>query len=293
LRTAEQQPSVDGASGEESLVVHSLCDVRRGCILGILVVFSACGGGGGESGSTPATAAVSARAVDLTDSETAQLLYSDHQRTPIGFASDPAPAYPGYVATAHLKNTDLGASATQYELCTDDWTVALTWSDQTAASLSASTLVESNFNSRYHEFIRVRSGTPQGYLRSRVYRCSYIDRSSVDLRTSTATAGQFNHRPLDASAMQALSEYLWSFTSYNNYGHAVLKSSGGSTTTGWQHTLVIASLEAGASGCDRVTVSGWTHVVTNETGALTRETSVLWEFGARRTAGLVELCNPF
>ncbi len=303
MRNAGQQLSVNGAFREKLLVASFFAAARRGFVLTALVTLTACGGGGNEAPSqaqtTPsaptAMSAASVRAVDLTDIEIAQMLYSDHQRTPFGFSTDVAPGYPGYVATSHLKNTDLTGSTTsaQYELCADDWTVALAWSDQAAAAMSASTLVETNVTSRYHEFIRLRAGSPQGYLRTRVYRCSYLDRSSTDLRTESSTAGQVNQRPFDASALRQLAEYLWQFTTYNNYGNAVLKSDGASTNSGLQHTLVIASLGGTANGCDRINVVAWTHSANSQTGALVRTKQTLWEFGAKRSAGLVELCNPF
>jgi hypothetical protein len=233
----------------------------------------------------------------LSDLQIAQLLYSDSQRTPAAFFKETPPAYQGYVSTAHLRNSDLTPSATsaQYEMCTDDWAVALSWSDQTAAALSTTTLVETNATSRYHEFSRVRSGNPPGYVRTRIYRCSYLDRSFTDLRADGGAAGTLNHRPISAAELQHLSEYLWQFTSYNNYGSAVLKSSGTSIVAGFEHTLVIASLQPASapSTCDRIDVLGWTHAVDGQTGAVTRAKQTLWEFGARRAAGIVELCNPF
>jgi hypothetical protein len=94
--------------------------------------------------------------------------------------------------------------------------------------------------------------------------------------------------------MQQLAEYLWQFTAYNNYGNSVLKSSGSVTSNGIEHTLIIASLIAatGSSTCDRIQVIGWTHNVDLQTGALHLAAQSLWEFGARRNAGIVEMCNP-
>ena len=161
--------------------------------------------------------------------------------------------------------------------------------------MAASTLVETNSNARYNEFSRVRAGTPSGYLRIRIFRCSYLDRSAVDLRATAGTAGQFNQRPLTALELQQLAEYLWQFTGYNNYGNTVLKSSGTLLGSNLQHTLVIASLASSLAinGCDRVNVFGWTYSLNGQTGALVLSTQPLWEFGARRAAGSVELCNPF
>lgn len=196
----------------------------------------------------------------------------------------------------HIKNTDLpGAFASpQHELCTDDWNTALSWSDEAATGPLTSTLVATDTTDHYYEFGRLHDGTPQLYIRARVYRCSYLDRSDVDLQSDGAAAGQLNERPLNADELKQLSEYLWQFTPYNNYGNVVLKSSGESVAGGWAHTLIIATLTAStaANGCDRIDVIDWRHRVDSQTGMLTRDTIPLWEFGARRNAGVVELCAP-
>jgi hypothetical protein len=201
------------------------------------------------------------------------------------------------VATTHIKNTDLSPATTQHELCTDDWNTALSWSDQVATGAQASNLVATNTTTSYYEFGRVPAGTPQAYIRARVFRCSYLDRSSVDLVSAagvTSVAGQFNQRPLTAGEMQQLSEYLWQFTPYNNYGNAVLKSTGAVTSSTVQHTLIIASLTPAATSgaCDHIYIAGWTHSADAQTGALNLNLQPLWDFGARRNAGLVEMCNP-
>jgi hypothetical protein len=269
------------------------CHGAIAVFLAAAITLTACGGGGSDA--PAASSPVSMRPVTQTDLEIAQMLYVDSRRTPLGFYQDSAPAVPGYVATSHIKNTDVSTVTTpEYELCTDDWNTALAWSDQVATGAQASDLVETNTTTRYYEFGRVRSGTPQGYLRARVYRCGYLDRSNVDLSTSSSNAGQFNQRPLTADELQQLAEYLWQFTAYNNYGNSVLKSSGAITGSGMQHTLIIASLIAATDGntCDRIQVIGWIHNVDLHTGALHLSAQSLWEFGARRNAGIVETCNP-
>jgi hypothetical protein len=223
--------------------------------------------------------------------EIAQLLYADNHRTPDGFYREPVPMVPGYIATSHLKNTDIANAVTQFELCSDDWSTALSWSDQVAAATSASSLTDTVTTTSYFEFGRTRPGALQGYIRMRVFRCDYLDRSSVDLRSVSSTAGQFNLRPIAATDLQTLIEYLWQFTSYNNYGNAVLKSAGTVTSNGLQHTLTIATLNSSVN-CDQINVIGWTHTVDTQTGMLRLNIQSLWNFGARRAAGIVELCNP-
>jgi hypothetical protein len=268
---------------------------RSWCRCGVIAALIALAGCGGGTDNSTLPVPVSSRPVDETDLEIAQLLYADSRRTPADFYQEVPPTVQGYVATSHLKNTDLAGAtnAPQYELCTDDWNSALAWSDQVASTAQTSNLVATNTTTRYYEFDRTRAGTPQGYIRSRVYRCNYLDRSNVDLLGSGSTAGQLNQRPLTGSELQQLAEYLWQFTAYNNYGNAVLKSSGTATSSGLQHTLIIASLTAATiGGCDHIHIVGWTHTADGQTGALSRDLQSLWDFGATRNAGVVEMCNP-
>ena len=219
----------------------------------------------------------------MSDVEIAQRLYADAQRTPPGFYQESTSTT--YQATSHLKNTDLAGATTQFELCTDDWNTALAWSEQTA---NGATLTETNATQRYYEFVRTRAGTPTLSMRARVYRCAYLDRAGVDLRQPTSSAGVLNQRPLTADELRVLSEYLWQFTAFNNYGNAVLASRPDSAALA--HSLIIATLTSNNS-CDRIVVLEWKHSA-GQSGALTLTQQTLWEFGARRNAGVVELCSP-
>jgi hypothetical protein len=262
------------------------------------VVLSACGGGGGDS-SAPAPAAIApSRPVTQTDLEIAQSVYGTGPRTPVGFYSDPAPSGHDYVATMHLKNADVDAAAIApqplYELCTDDWNQALAWSELGAEnSPQYSDLVETSDDPRFFEFGRVRQGDPTFYIRARVFKCAYLDRAAANLRASAGPAGKLNRRPLTATELRDLSEYLWQFTKYNNLGYAVLESSGASTSTTLSHTLRMGVLVRGAisSSCDRVDVLAWSHTLDTTTGMLQLEVTTLWSFGARETSGAVSLCS--
>jgi len=148
-----------------------------------------------------------------------------------------------FVSTTHLKNTDIDrdviASAPQFELCTDDWNQALGWSETSAVNAPQyADLVETNDDSRYFEFGRVRQGTPQLYQRARVFNCAYLNRATANLRAANGAAGQLNRRPLTGAELRAISEYLWQFTTYNNFGHVVLKSANTDSATLVQHTLL-------------------------------------------------------
>jgi len=262
-------------------------------------LLNACGGGGGsDSSSTPAPQkpAVSSRPIAQTDLEIATAIYNGTARVPAGFYSEAAPVGHGTVATKHVKNTDvdtaLAPSASEFELCTDDWNQALAWSETFALnSPQYSNLVATNDDGRYFEFARVQSGSPDLYVQSRIYKCAYLNRSAANLRAATGAAGQLNARPLTSDELRRLSEYFWQFTSYNNFGHMVLKSAG-STSPMLEHTLHMASLVRGglSASCDRIDVIAWTHRVDTATGALTLDVQTLFSFGAKETAGVAQLC---
>jgi hypothetical protein len=269
-------------------------------VLTATIATSSCGGGGGGASAPSApshvapTPIVSPRPVAQTDFEIAKTIYSGSPRTPEGFYADPTP--PGqFVATAHLKNSDIeGASGPEHELCTDDWNQALSWSEEHAQEAqSYSDLVETNDEPRFFEFGRTRASEPEFYVRQRVFKCSYVDRAAVDLRAPEGAAGLLNLRPLTAAELKTLSEYLWTFTEYNNFGSAVLKSLGTAGATSFSHSLYIASLTRNAvsSECDRIEVLEWKHSVDSSTGALTLNVETVLSFGARETSAGVELCS--
>jgi hypothetical protein len=266
--------------------------------LAATLLLSSCGGGG-SGGDVPASPAQVAppRAVDQSDLQIAQLLYAGTPRTPAGFYEDSKPSGQEHVSTVHLKNTDIDASLSaptpQYELCTDDWNTALDWSEASAQQAAQyADLVATDDATRYYEFARSRAGDPDFYLRERVFKCAYLDRASADLRAPEGAAGQLNQRPLVADELRTLSEYLWQFTTYNNFGHAVLKSSGAAAASSLTHTLVIANLERGgmSATCDRIDVIAWRHRLDTPSGALQLDVETLWSFGAREHAG-GELCS--
>jgi hypothetical protein len=260
-----------------------------------LVLSSCGGGGGGDSASSAPSIAAPARPVEQSDLQIASAIYDgSNARTPAGFYAETAPSGQANVATMHVKNTDIdpnvAGTAAQFELCTNDWNQALSWSEASAQNAPQySDLVATNDDARYFEFGRVRSGTPTMYVQARVYKCAYLNRAAANLRASAGAAGLLNVRPLTSDELRRLSEYLWQFTSYNNFGNVVLKSSSG---TPLEHTLHIATLVRGgtSASCDRIDVVAWRHQVNSTTGALTLDVQTLWSFGARDISGVAQLC---
>ncbi len=264
---------------------------------GIASLLCACGGGGesAPAATAPATQAASAgRPVGQSNQQIASLIYSDSQRTPNGFYTETVPAFSGYVATSHLKTRDINSSAVlQYELCSDDFNEARQWSDAANSNSGDNAPLTTTVTTpQYFEFDRLRNSTPQGYLRQRVYRCSYLSRSTVDLLTSNGNAGILNVRPMDAATLRQLGEYLWQFTTYNNFGHAVLLSSNSAATNALTPSLYIASLTRATTPgtCDSINVNAWEHTLNTVTGELVLGITPLFSFQAQEAYGVVSVC---
>jgi hypothetical protein len=258
-------------------------------LVALLALLTACNGTetGGETAAPQAQALRSG--IALTDAGIAELLYAGAPRVPADFLSDAPLPGSGVVSTYHLQNTQLSPGAVRYELCTDDPDQARNWSNTVAGSAEA--LLGESSTDRYFEFQRVRSGTPVVNVRARVFRCSYLDRSAVNLADEQGSAGLLNLRPINAVALRTLSEYLWTFSNYNNADNAVLASRAAQQVGNLEHEIVMAQLiRAGSGGCDRVSVSSWRHRVDLASGAVVREWVPLWEFGARQNIGSVATC---
>jgi hypothetical protein len=282
---------------ERGVVPNRYPQLRWPLLAATALLLSGCGGGGGGSESSPSSASIaSPRPVEQTDLQIASAIYDGSARTPNGFYAEAIASGHANIATTHVKNTDidpaLSSSAAQFELCTNDWNEALNWSETSAHnSPQYSNLVATNDDARYFEFGRVRSGTPELYVQARVYKCAYLNRTAANLRSSSGPAGQLNMRPLTADELRRISEYLWQFTMYNNFGNVVLKSSASNGAT-LEHTLHIAKLVRGgmSASCDRIDVIAWRHQVDSTNGALTLDVQPLFSLGARETAGVAQLC---
>lgn len=202
------------------------------------------------------------------------------------------------MTTSHLKSTHMdaaGAVSTAtagYELSTDDWNQALEWSEQATRMASYGDLVATNAEPRFFEFVRVPRATRTVLVRQRVFKCAYLDRGAADMQSLSGEGGQLNRQPLTLVDVRELAEYLWHFTLYNNFGSAVLVSSGDSPGGALAHALTIENLERASSPatCDRIDVLRWTHTVDPATGAITRTLATLASLYARESDGLATLC---
>lgn len=280
-------------------------------ILGILVTISlaACGGGGGGTSAPasqspqnanvppPSSASQGAPGLGASDLSLASRLYKGDERTPSDFDVESRPAsVTGTLSTRHLKNTDFAAgpqaASPTYEVCTNDMAQAIDWSERMATwSGQYSDMVEVNADDRLFEVIRVPRADNTAMLRHRVFKCSYLDRSSSDLRADNGDAGDMNQRPLNADELKTLAEYLWQFTMFNNSDYAVLSSSG--TVAGDQlvHTIRMGQLVRGSNGgCDTVHVRDWTHTMNTVDGSLARSLTDVRSYQVRSEGGVVGSC---
>jgi hypothetical protein len=255
------------------------------------------GCGGGSGGPEPAAGA-SSPGQGGYEKAVAQHVYSGTPRTPPDFYSEAPPAgATGPVATVHLKSADItpAANGPRYELCTDDSAQAIQWSElRPSFGGGYADMVDIRSDERLFEIVRVPRTDSSARLLQRVFRCSYLDRSTTDLDAASGPAGTVNRRPLDGAGLRTLSEYLWRFTTFNNADHVVLTSAATSATAGRiAHTIEMARLTRAAhsSECDRIDILRWTHSLDASTGALQRELETARSFGARRDGlGDVTIC---
>jgi hypothetical protein len=274
-----------------------------------LASLAACGGGGGagsapaSSNSQPAQVAPPAPVVATppstvaADLSLATRLYKGDERTPTGFDVEARPASViGTLSTRHLKNTDFAtgpqSAGPTFEVCTNDMAQALDWSERMATWQGQySDLVEIKNDGRMFEVDRVPRADVTAMIRHRIFRCDYLDRSSTDLRADVGAAGSMNQRPLNADELEALSEYLWQFTLFNNSDYAVessARSASGNTLT---QTIRMGQLVRGVAGaCDTVQLVDWTHTMNSIDGSLTRSLTNVRTFKVKSVSSVAQSC---
>ena len=282
-------------------------------MLGVLAAMSlvACGGGGGGSASpassaaqnaSPPSAPVSAPPAPSTttaaDLALATRLYKGDERTPAGFDVEARPASVlGTLSTRHLKNTDFAtgpqAAGPSHEVCTNDMAQALDWSErQSTWNGQYSDLAEVRGDAHFFEIVRVPRADTTAMVRHRVFKCDYLDRSSSDLRVDNGAAGAMNQRPLTADELEALSEYLWQFTMYNNADYAVESSARSVNGSELKQIIRLGQLVRGANGgCDTVQLRDWTHTMNTTDGTLSRALTDVRTYQVKSTGGVVGTCT--
>ena len=231
-----------------------------------------------------------------TNAEIAALVYDNSYSVPADFFVDDRADTTASYTIHHV----LDASKS-YELCTDDYSEALTWEEADNASRSVQGyFVESYENERYFEFVRelsydndvgnVGASTSPGY--ARVFKCSNTDRSGVDRTLLTGYSGTLNTRPLEAESVRVFSEYLWQFSFFPASRKKVLDSVASQTADELRHTLKLAlSTTRGAGNCDLIEVAEWHFTANRATGEVQRQFELLRSFEAALDAGIPVLCD--
>lgn len=218
-------------------------------------------------------------------------LYTPDVSVPPTFQRDPRPLSGSSYTLRHLRTTDLDANASlASELCTDDMSDALRWSDLATANPAATVVVTILERDELYEMVRQNAGTT---LVHRVFKCAYLNREGVDPWTVAGPAGVLASRQPAVDRLRELSEYLWQFSQFSNPGSAVLASTSEQHDDGWSHTLQLATLtNAGGqtAGCDLVERIDWQHKLSPD-GQLTTQRSRVRQFDARLTPSGPEVCS--
>jgi hypothetical protein len=298
-------PTIVASKEQRMTVVNVLV------LLAFALLAAACGGGGGGTTSSapasapsqpasvpaPVPAATATPPLSAADLDLAARIYKGDARTPAGFAVEERPAnVAGTLSTRHLKNTDFAtgpqAISPMYEVCTNDLAQAIAWSEKQATWQGQySDLAEVHSDAHMFELVRVPRADVTAMIRHRVFRCDYLDRSGSDLRADTGAAGSMNQRPLTATELEALAEYLWQFTMFNNSDYAVESSSTSTSSGSLVETIRMGKLVAGVAGaCDTVEVRDWTHTMNATDGTLTRALTAVRSFKVKGNGAGAEAC---
>lgn len=262
-------------------------------LLLVALVAAACSGSGSSG---PDAGNTVDRAVFMTDTDIAALVYDPAYSVPAGFFEDER-AHTGRSYTLHHV---LDASGS-YELCTDDYGIASGWEEDDNATRSVQGyLVESYDNERYFEFTRelaysddlgnVDAMTSPGF--AHVFKCSSTNRDGVDRGILSGYAGRLNARPLDAEAIRVFTEYLWHFAFFPATYRKVIDSHGRTTDSAYAHTLQLAlATRQGTGRCDLIEVADWTFSVARDTGVVEKRFAIVRRFEARFEDGAIRICG--
>lgn len=253
------------------------------CVL-LLLVAGGCGGGSGA----PVTDDL--MSVDL---DIAQSVYGVAPSLPSDFYRDPEPYPDRQTFTVHIKSAEVipGHSGVNYELCSDDFPEALTWSDVNAQAQGFSTSLTGTFETDwYFQFDRAIDASEPAMLINRVFRCAQLDRSAL---SDTGAAGFINRRPLDLADLRWIAEYLWGFSVHNNALNAVVASTGQAGESLLEHEILRASATrfSGTDGCDVVEVWSMHYLADRATGQLEFQERFVRRFEARLDNGQVTICS--
>jgi len=265
--------------------------MRHSPLLIIALLLSACSAGNSE----PTTDSVAADAQPFLPSDAVLIgkVYETEVSLPEGFSRDTTDQLSGAFTLRHLRATDLDEHAnSESELCADTISGAMQWSnDADARRPLRGPLLSVLDTARYFEMTRQINELPDWVAIERVFKCQYFDRAGARAGALVGPAGILNHTPIDAIAVRDLAEYLWQFSQYNNVGNAVIASAAGTASTGWRHTLTLASLTRQDDTCDQIDVFDW-HFDAAPNGELTVSHEAILQIHSDNSQGLPGACIP-
>lgn len=265
-------------------MVTSTISINRGLFILLSFAIGSCGGGSGA----PATADVA-----TADFDVAQSVYGVTPSLPSGFYRDSEPYPDRQTFTVHIKSAEVlsGHSGVNYELCSDDFSEALSWSDINAQAQGFSTTLTGTFETDwYFQFDRAIDAGEPAMLINRAFKCAQLDRSAL---SDAGVAGFINRRPLDPDDLRWIAEYLWGFSPYNNALNAVVSSTGRDGESRLEHEILRASATrfSGTDGCDVVEIWSMQYTADRSTGQLQLHERFVRKFEARYGNGQVEICG--
>lgn len=267
-------------------------------LIPLLSMAAACSGSGSTapSNSTGSVDNSANSRLSPSDAEIAALVYDNRYSVPEDFFVDERADTDRSYTLHHVLD-----ESNSYELCTDDFAVAMAWELADNASRSVQGYyVESYENARYFEFVRELSYsddigniddiTSPGF--ARVFKCGNTSRDGVDRSLTSGYAGTLNGHPLDAESVRIFSEYLWQFTFFPNSHKKVIASSPTQTSEELQHTLQLAfASNQGSGNCDLIEVAEWRFSANRQSGEVNKRMEIVRSFEARLDAGTPILCD--
>lgn len=266
----------------------------------LVVLLTACGGPASDALTESSSAVVKDNTVTLL-----QAVYFD-QRTPEGFypvQPQNSAAQEGFYSVSHIKSTDILPLANRngqavYELSATDFATALALSESAEQYLPVyQQLVDVNETVLYYEFTRVDMSQPDILHYQRVFKSDMIDRSGTDRlqEESLSWSGLLATMPLSAVSaanLQMIVEYLWAFSTSNNYGNAVFAPSITENADTVTYQVQQARLSQRFNGsCDEVTVIEIQYTLNKVTGEIIRSVAPGYQLMSRRDGSQVALCQ--
>lgn len=273
-------------------------NLRAYFLLPILVVAAACGGSESQrSNSLPDNSGHSSSQLQLpSDEQIIALVYDNLYTVPEGFFVDERAG----MARSYTVHHVLDASRS-FEVCTDDFAVAMAWEDADNASRAVQGyFVESYENARYFEFVRelsydddignIADLTSPGF--ARIFKCSNTNRDGVDRNLLDGYAGTLNARPIDADSIREFAEYLWQFAFFPNSRRKVIGTRSEAGDVQLHHILQLAFASSqGPESCDRIEVAEWRFSVDPRTGNVERTFQVVHRLDAALDNGTPVICD--